>query len=583
VSEERSVLEGQLVLGRYRILKPLARGGMGVVYLGRIEGAAGFSKPVVVKRVLPHLDDQEDSRRQFVREAHILSNLQHPAIVGVIDFAEESDAYVMVLEYVHGYHLGHWLRFVRDSRGHVAWDQAVLVILRVLAGLQYAHCFTRMDGQRMEIIHRDVSPSNILIDLEGNVRLLDFGIARAKGDTDEFRTGDGIVKGKLSFIAPEVFGSTRASASSDLYACGVVLYQLIAGRNPFAGGETSETIRRVLYHTPEPLSELRKDVPAALDAVIARALAKAPADRYASAEEFSGALRELLPRSEAAVFADFKATIRSDFTGAMPQQLCLEPLTSLESAWREAAIDQAGPESVLRSSVPPPMEGDATIVGGTPLHLKKQVTTSATASALASTRAPATPAPGVSRKLLLAGILGATLVATTGSLAAAYLMRAPASQEPKLLVVERSSAEESTPTIHAAQAEPAAPVPAEAPPAAASAAPEAPSARTSTAQPAATKPMSTAEKLSRTFAARQGAIQGCFNQNAAGLEGAPQLSVRFGVAADGSVTTASLVPAQAASTPLGQCILGVARSTSFGPQGAPVGFTIPITARVVKR
>ena len=267
------VLEGNLVLGRYRVVKPLARGGMGMVYLGRVEGAAGFAKPVVIKRVLSQMDDGEASRAQFIREARILSSLQHANIVGVIDFAQEGDSHLMVLEYVHGFHLGNWLKYVKKTRGSIKWDQAVFVITKVLAALHYAHTNLGSDGKPREIIHRDVSPGNVLIDLEGNVRLLDFGIAVDKDEVNEHKTQDGVVKGKLPYIAPEMYRSAEASVSSDVYAAAVVLYQLLSGSNPFSDKDMSSIVRKVLEIEPPPISSLRDDIPPMLDEVIARGLA----------------------------------------------------------------------------------------------------------------------------------------------------------------------------------------------------------------------------------------------------------------------------------------------------------------------
>jgi eukaryotic-like serine/threonine-protein kinase len=136
-------LSGSLVLGRYRIVRELARGGMGMVYLGRIEGAAGFSKPVVIKRILSNTGDEENTRGQFIREARILSELQHPGIVGVLDFGEEQDAYLMVLEYVHGYNLGYWLKYARDTRENLEWDFAAYALTRILGALRPHPCGAR--------------------------------------------------------------------------------------------------------------------------------------------------------------------------------------------------------------------------------------------------------------------------------------------------------------------------------------------------------------------------------------------------------------------------------------------------------
>ena len=191
-------MSGRVVLGRYRIVAPLARGGMGIIYLGRLEGAAGFAKPVVIKTVIP---DAKDTRatQLFVREARILSNLEHPNIVGVLDFGEVDGEYIMVLEYVHGFHLGFWARFVKETRGNMPVMHAVEVMLPVLDALESAHRLTRADGTPLGIVHRDVSPANILIDQAAHVKLHDFGIARMADD--EFKTQDGTFRGTLPSFA----------------------------------------------------------------------------------------------------------------------------------------------------------------------------------------------------------------------------------------------------------------------------------------------------------------------------------------------------------------------------------------------
>ena len=219
MSELDDRMIGQLVLGRYRIVRLLAQGGMGAVYLARVEGAAGFAKPVVVKRILPQLSDSIEDQERFIREAQILSNIRHPGIVNVIDFGKVEGAYLMVLEYVHGYHLGQWMKYVIRTREKMSWDVSVVVMLQVLAALHYAHTHQRSDGSRATIIHGDISPGNILLDVEGNVRLADFGIARIEAEqTTRKASTEGIFRGKLSYAAPELLASEmpRRSATSTL-------------------------------------------------------------------------------------------------------------------------------------------------------------------------------------------------------------------------------------------------------------------------------------------------------------------------------------------------------------------------------
>src|SRR5690606_4007917 len=169
---------GQGVMGRYRIVRRLAVGGMGVVYLARIEGAKGFVRPAVIKQMLPELVGDEELVGLFVREARILSELRHPGIVSVLDFAVEDDAPLMALEYVHGYHAGNWLKYLRRKREPFDPSLALHVVIKVLDALSYVHTRTDERGRSLGIVHRDVSPSNVLIDVDGRVRLLDFGVAR---------------------------------------------------------------------------------------------------------------------------------------------------------------------------------------------------------------------------------------------------------------------------------------------------------------------------------------------------------------------------------------------------------------------
>ena len=274
---------GRMVLGRYRIVRALARGGMGMIYLGRVEGAAGFAKPVVVKTVIPHLSADSHMGAMLIREARILSNLQHPNIVAVLDFGQVGDAYVMVLEYVHGYHLGQWVRYLSAKERRLDVDHAVHIATHVLDALHYAHRIKRPDGIGLGIVHRDVSPANILIDIQGQVKLHDFGIARMHEESAEYKTQEGTFKGTLPFAAPETIQGVPASPSSDVYSCGVVLYQMLAGKNPFKGAQANETLHRVLTLNAPPLSAVREDVPPEIDEAVAKALAKTPEERFASA------------------------------------------------------------------------------------------------------------------------------------------------------------------------------------------------------------------------------------------------------------------------------------------------------------
>ncbi|HEY3495515.1 MAG TPA: serine/threonine-protein kinase, partial [Polyangiaceae bacterium] len=422
-------LVGQSVLGRYRIMHPLARGGMGVVYLGRVEGSAGFTKPVVVKTVIPALGSGEEGAALFAREARIVSHLQHPGIVAVVDFGRVGRSYVMVLEYVHGYHVGQWSRFVNETRGPLPVGHAVHVVLEVLEALHYAHRLTRADGVPLGIVHRDISPPNILIDAQGHVKLSDFGIARMADD--DYKTEDGQFRGTLPFSAPEAFEGTPPTPHNDQYACAVLLYQLLAGSNPFRGGATNVTITRVLTHVPPLLSEVREDVPPALAAAVARAIAKYPQERFPDIAEFSAALRATRKSGDEDARA-FSAQIAQDFAGAtLPAHLGIESLAERDAAWREA--QDGGPALALSSSPPssPPDAVTTVSVGPARAPLEKPVERSAKDER-----------PG-ERRLLLGGFV--FLALCVAGLGAAVLFGRPGTDSDapaKVLVIEKQQVDD---------------------------------------------------------------------------------------------------------------------------------------------
>jgi len=574
---------GRTLLGRYRIVMPIGHGGMGTVYLARTEGAAGFAKPVVIKQILPALVADGGMVQLFIREARILSNLHHPGIVNVLDFGEEAGAYVMVLEYVHGYDLAEWAKYALSIRERIEVDHLVYIVSRMLDTLHYAHTYKRADGKSLAIIHRDVSPGNVLLDTEGHIKLADFGIARATDDAGEYRSRVGSFKGKLAYSAPELVAGEEATPRSDVYATGVVLLHLLLGRNPFKGQTMADSVQRVLNLSPPIVSEEREDVPAKLDEVISRALMKSPKKRFPDAASFAEALRHVRGRPEEEVAASLAEQLRADFESDMPTLLGLEPLTHRDGAWR-GSIEKS--EASLRSTLPPPKPKgplaaeQATLTEGT----LRESTVGTTAAVAVAPR----------RGRWLAAGLGAAVLAAVGVTAAVLFIRQPAGSVPQYVVIERKSVGETPaqPQTPAAAPKPSAvgPGAVEESPAAAAASADAPSGTSATergqppsvpiAAAAAGQPDTTV--LSRTVQRRGGAIQGCFQQHVESLGGTPQVTIRFSIDASGNVTNAGLSPGSLMGTPLGGCLLGVAKSIRFPAQGKAMSFSVPITARVAR-
>ncbi len=536
--EQGDEIVGRTLLGRYRVVLPLAQGGMGMVYLARTEGAAGFAKPVVVKRVLPELVASRTTVDLFVREAKILSNLQHPGVVNVLDFGQEDGAYVMVLEYVHGYDLGAWAQYGQTTHAPIPGEFVLYVLLRVLEALQHAHQCRRPDGKPLEIVHRDVSPGNVLLSLDGQVKLGDFGIARINDEVPGAGTQFGTFRGKFSYAAPELLEGHEATPSADLYSAGVVLLELILGTNPYAAATVAESMHRMLVIAPPKLEGLRPDVPSGLDAVIARALDKRMEARFPTAGAFADALRKLLPRSEDQIAPAFVQRINTDFRGEMASVLDLRPLSERDRAWREVQ-----PEQRLSSFGQPP---------STVAERATDKSGLATIVEVAVPELERTQRRGLRHALLLWLIGGGVLAGSAGM--AWWIMRSRASAGPNYVVIERQPVENDPDSASAAHAGSAMAADGEA---------------------------IQAANLSAALQRQQARIQACFEQHVADLRGNPRVVIRFELDAEGKVQEASLEPVTLREHPLGACLLGVARATPFPAPGRPVSFRIPITAHVM--
>lgn len=578
---------GTAVLGRYRIVKRLAHGGMGVVYLARTEGAAGFSKPAVVKRILPDLNEDDKMTQMFVREARIMADLHHPGIVGVLDFGEENGAYIMVLEYVHGFHLGRWYRYVCTARGSFPAYAAIHITIKVLESLHYAHTLKRPDGKLLNIVHRDISPSNILLGLDGQIKVADFGIAHVSGETQVLKTEETTVKGKFPYLAPELFTGQQASVQSDVYACGVVLQELLLGYNEFRGREIAETIHRVFTKQPTVEFPDRKDVPKEVSQALAKALAKSPAQRFASAAEFAQSLRDSRKIADEIAASQLAAEINVDFSGKMAEAIGAEPLTVLDAAWRHE-FPEEGNEGSSNAA-------QASRSGVTPTGSRKRTETSHSRTRTAAPIQPI-PAPRSRRRTIgwiaIATVLGA--VAVGGGIYALSLGKQSRrdGNAPRIIVIEQERNAEAAETrgesvasmVKSERRTDTMPAsgspddklmdPAQDDIRAAELGKKTRGVRTAKS-PAADQQRSS---LSRAFRAKQAAIKGCFEQHqkSINLQGSPQIAVRFTVEANGSVQSAELVPSPLEKTAFGSCILQVAKQTKFGAQPAPLSFLIPV-------
>jgi len=281
---------------KYRLTQKIGSGGMAEVFRATGEGPEGFERAFVVKRILPGLSDAPEFVGMFVDEAKISARLLHPNIVQVFEFAYQDGGYYIVMEPVDGVDMGLLLRRLERQGAVAPAAFAAEVGRQACRGLGFAHGLGSPEGKPYGIVHRDVTPPNIMVAWNGAVKLLDFGIARAVQELRTSQTDAGVVKGKMSYIAPELLQGQPPDARSDLFSLGVVLHELLSGRRLFVGENDLETLRLV-SEMPVPRPSARNpEVKPALDEVILRALARDPAKRYQSADEMSQDLERLVLR-----------------------------------------------------------------------------------------------------------------------------------------------------------------------------------------------------------------------------------------------------------------------------------------------
>ena len=280
----------KMIGNKYELVAPLGEGGMASVYRGLTHGAAGFSCKVAIKRVLPNLAEDAAFVAMFVEEARVASELQHPNIVQVHDFDRDAEGrYFIVMEWIDGIDLDGWLASFSTP---TPWHEVAAIGVEILRGLGAAHERVDAAGNLSPVIHRDVSPANVLLSVQGIVKLADFGLARAADRAT--MTAPGTVKGKLSYLAPELIKRAPASPRSDLFSVGVVLWEALTGKRLFGGGDAYDTIKRIMANQVPPLREMRADVPLPLAEVVHTALSFDPAHRFERAEEMQRALASLL-------------------------------------------------------------------------------------------------------------------------------------------------------------------------------------------------------------------------------------------------------------------------------------------------
>ncbi|HEY5921696.1 MAG TPA: protein kinase [Kofleriaceae bacterium] len=305
------------MLGRYQVLKPLAKGGMAEVLLARAIGLGGFARHVVIKRIRVEHGSDAKSIDMFLDEARLVAALHHRNIVQVHDVGEEDGKYFFVMEYVHGRDTRELLRHVKDKKQHIPLEHVITIVTAAAAGLHYAHEQRGPDRKPLNIVHRDISPGNILLGFDGGVKVVDFGIAKTEARSQDTQAGE--MKGKVGYMSPEQCRTQPLDRRTDVFLLGIVLWELCALRRLFKFDSRFETMAAIVEgDTPLP-TKYRKDIPEDLERIVLKTLAKNPDDRYQTADELRLVLEAFASRSGLSISAARLSDYLKDQFGEVPE------------------------------------------------------------------------------------------------------------------------------------------------------------------------------------------------------------------------------------------------------------------------
>jgi len=288
-------------VGKYRVIAKLGEGGMAHVFLAVSHGPVGFSKLSVLKVVRPHLAEDPEILQMFLDEARLAGRLNHANVVQTYEVGEEGGQYVLVMEYLEGQPLRAIQKRMRMKGGTIPLPLQLKILVDALSGLNYAHELRDFDGTPLTLVHRDVSPHNIFVTYDGQVKVLDFGIAKAATSSQE--TKSGVIKGKISYMAPEQFQMGPVDRRADIYSMGAIIWQTATGYRLWKGANDAQVLYAVSHgEIPRP-SDVKSGVPAELERICMRALAVDPNDRYPTASDMQRDLREYASELSTAVSA----------------------------------------------------------------------------------------------------------------------------------------------------------------------------------------------------------------------------------------------------------------------------------------
>jgi serine/threonine protein kinase len=277
---------------RYRVVEKLESGGMAEVFRAESEGLQGFRKQVAIKRVLPHLSSKKKFISMFLDEARLSAQLSHSNCVQVFDIGVGDNAFFIVMEFVDGANLKAIIEHLKKHKRDFPVEAAVYISLEICKGLAYAHELTDPNGVPLHIVHRDMSPPNVLITKHGEVKIVDFGLAKANSQLE--KSEPGIIKGKFSYLSPEAAMAQEVDARTDVFAVGIILWELLAGQRLFLGDTDFQTVKKVQQSAIPSIVDINPQVPPELERIINRSLAREPSQRYQAARALGADLSKFL-------------------------------------------------------------------------------------------------------------------------------------------------------------------------------------------------------------------------------------------------------------------------------------------------
>lgn len=324
---------------RYRVIERLAAGGMAEVFVGEQQSHQGFKKKVAIKRVLPHLAQNKNFIGMFLDEARLGAQLTHANIVSVFDIGAADNTYFIVMEFVDGANLKKLMDSLKQEGRTLPLSAAIYITMEVCRGLSFAHDLTDEEGEPLHLVHRDVSPPNILISKRGEVKVTDFGLAKATTQLE--KTDPGVVKGKFSYLAPEAARGEDVDARADVFAMGVVLWEMLAGRRLFLGETDYQTVKLVQQTNVPSLSRINPDVDPEFEQVLAMSLTSNPDERYQSARDFGDSLAGYL-------FGHKLKVTSYDIANLVKHCLATEVKPAHQEPQQQSIIDKLIQEELLR-------------------------------------------------------------------------------------------------------------------------------------------------------------------------------------------------------------------------------------------